>query len=461
MAKSKTTREYLCTECGAQFPKWMGRCPSCNAWSSLEEKISTSTFSHQGLGVGTSLGNKDNPSGKPIPLKEIQSSGAKRIHTGVTELDRVLGGGILPGSFVLLGGDPGIGKSTLLLQTLITLHDHNVSCLYVSGEESVEQIKVRAIRLGTLNTTLPVLCETNLTQILKVAEQYKPQVLVVDSIQTVFNPENSGVPGGETQIKDSAMGLMLYAKSNQCAVMIVGHVTKGGQIAGPKVVEHMVDTVTYFEGEKHNIYRMLRSVKNRFGATYEVGIFEMADQGLVPIQNASELFVQNHQDRDPGSVISCSLEGTRPILVEIQALVNRSSFSNAQRVSMGFDTKRLTIILALLEKFAGVEVGMHDVFLSIAGGLRIEDPASDLAIAAAIASNHLNKPAIPGTLVLGELGLNGEIRPVSQLAQRIQEAVRMGFKRLVIPKTEKKPKPTKTLEVLVVTNLKEALNSIY
>ncbi|MFC1585428.1 DNA repair protein RadA [Fibrobacterota bacterium] len=452
MSKVKTRTRFFCAECGAKSPKWTGRCLTCGAWSSLvEEKETPTAERRRGLGQKTS---------EVVSLKNVISGETTRLRTGLGEFDRVLGGGIIEGSLVLLGGDPGIGKSTLLLQVSAILSAAKVTCLYISGEESLEQIKARAERLNLPAPDLPMMCETDLSEILAAAEKIKPSVLVIDSIQTVYKPDLPGTPGAESQLKEAALSLMVFAKSNHCSVFLAGHVTKGGQIAGPKVIEHMVDTVIYFEGERYNTYRILHSVKNRFGATHEIGVFEMRSSGLIPVQNPSAVFVQNFKERGPGSVVTCSMEGSRPILIEIQALLNRTSYANPQRVATGFDQKRLTIILALLEKFAGIETAMQDVFISIAGGLRIEDPAADLALAAAIASSHMNRPCLPHTIALGELGLNGEVRPVSQLELRIKEALRMGLQKIVIPQLSRKI-AVKGAELISARSLQQGLDSIY
>ncbi len=448
---SKKNLEYFCRECGAKYSKWMGRCSQCQSWSSIEEsQPDKSEEKRKGLGT----------TGKAVLLKDVDSEGAPRQKTGISELDNVLGGGLVKGSLILIGGDPGIGKSTLLLQTMVTLSTADIPCLYVTGEESLSQVKMRANRLQFKAPSLNAMCETNLDIILAEAVQLKPDILVIDSIQTIYKPELTGSPGAESQLREVTLALMVFAKTQGCTVILVGHVTKGGQIAGPKVIEHMVDTVVYFEGDKHHSYRVLRSVKNRFGATHEIGVFEMTSGGLTEIKNPSSLFIQDSEERDPGSVITCSMEGTRPLLLEIQALVNRTSFSNAQRVAMGIDQKRLTILLALLEKFAGVEIGMQDVFVNVAGGIRMEEPAADLALAAAVASNHLNKASLPATVALGELGLNGEIRSVSHLEARIKECIYLGFKRIITPPLKKKLN-FKNIELIQVKKLSQGLEAIY
>jgi DNA repair protein RadA/Sms len=425
-AKTKTGTLFACRECGDTTTKWGGKCLSCGAWDSLTEIAATA------LEVATEKRGLGDVS-EARPLKDIVALKEPRTRTGMSELDRVLGGGIVPGSLVLIGGDPGIGKSTLLLQMATTLSAGDVRVLYVTGEESLTQLKMRAERLETPSPEMSVLSETNLDAIFRQCQANKPAILVIDSIQTIYKPDLPGSPGSMTQLRECTLALMVHAKSTGTAIFIVGHVTKEGVLAGPRMLEHMVDSVVYFEGEKHNAYRILRAVKNRFGATNEIGVFEMASTGLIQVDNPSSVFAHNRGERDPGSVVSCSIEGTRPILVEVQALVSRSNYSNPQRVSMGLDSKRLTILLALLEKFAGIEIGMQDVFVSLAGGFRIEETAVDLAVAAAVASNHLGKKCLADTLALGELGLNGELRTIPQADARIKEAMRLGFKTVVLP----------------------------
>ncbi len=394
-------------------------------------------------------------------LSEVEGRDVDRTRTGLTELDRVLGGGIVPGSLVLIGGDPGIGKSTLLLQMAAILSAAEVPVLYVTGEESLRQLKMRAERLETPAPDMLVLSETSLDAIFKQCQKNRPGILVIDSIQTVYKTDLPGSPGSMSQLRECTLALMVHAKSTGTAIFIVGHVTKEGVLAGPRMLEHMVDTVVYFEGERHNAYRILRAVKNRFGATNEIGVFEMAATGLIQVDNPSQVFVHNRGERDPGSVVSCTVEGTRPILVEVQALVSRSNYSMSQRVSMGLDGKRLTIILALLEKFAGIDIGPQDVFVSLAGGFRVEETAVDLAIAAAVASNHLSRKCLPNTLALGELGLNGELRTIPQVDARIKEATRLGFKNIVLPKTMQGKVNAPGVQFHFVRKLGEAFEFIY
>ena len=452
MSKVKSKSLYACRECGDTTSKWSGKCPACGTWDSLVE-VSEAVENTQKRGLGKEEA--------PLKLSQVQGKSDSRQRTGISEFDRVLGGGIVPGSLVLIGGDPGIGKSTLLLQMATLLSAAEVPVLYVTGEESLTQLKMRAERLETPSPDMLVLSETGLEAIFRQCHQADPKVLIIDSIQTIFKPDLPGSPGSMSQLRECTLALMVHAKSTGCAIFIVGHVTKEGVLAGPRMLEHMVDTVVYFEGDRHNAYRILRAVKNRFGATNEIGVFEMAAEGLIQVENPSQVFVHNKGERDPGSVVSCSVEGTRPILVEVQALVSRSNFSMPQRVSMGLDSKRLTIILALLEKFAGIDIGPQDVFISLAGGFRVEEPAVDLAVAAAVASNHLGRKCFPHTLALGELGLNGELRAVPQVEARVKEAMRLGFKRAVLPQPLKGKVNVSGVELHFVRKLGEAFEFIY
>jgi DNA repair protein RadA/Sms len=427
MPKLKVLSEYACKECGSISSKWAGKCPSCGAWSSLVEQEKTSDSRNRGLSHASKY------EGKPVALREIATTDTERLSTANSEFDRTLGGGLAPGSLVLIGGDPGIGKSTLVLQTLATMSAAGVKALYVSGEESAVQVKLRSERLEVSGSSLMLLCETSLEKILKEAKAFKPEILVIDSIQTVYKQELPGTPGSISQLRECTLELMVFAKNTGCITLLIGHVTKDGQIAGPRILEHMVDTVAYFEGDRNHQYRILRTIKNRFGATDEIGVFEMTSRGLSPVENPSKVFLQDSLEAAPGSVVSCTLEGSRAILFEAQALVNQTNYAVPQRVAAGIDPKRLTIILALLEKFGGLEIGASDVFASIAGGMKLNDTATDLAVALAIASNHLTKPLPKQTLVIGELGLSGEVRGVNLLELRIKEAARLGFKEMLVP----------------------------
>jgi len=453
---NKKKSSFECSSCGAKSPVQTGRCLKCGSWGSVaevREQTSPGSSGSRGLGQGNG----------PQILSTIEITDQSRLSTAQSELDRVLGGGLVKGSLTLIGGDPGIGKSTLLLQTLCLLSAAGVSCLYVSGEESPQQIALRAKRLGMPASKLPVLCETNIDVLMEWCQNNPPQIMVVDSIQTLYRPELPHSPGAEVQLREITLALMVYAKTTASTVILVGHVTKSGAIAGPKLIEHMVDTVIYFEGEAHSPFRLLRSIKNRFGATHEIGVFEMRGTGLISMENPSQLFSTLHSAPHPGTITTCNLEGTRPILVEIQALVNRSSYSQAQRVAMGLDSKRLHILLALLEKYAGIEVGLEDVFISAAGGFRISEPASDLALAAAVASSHLGVVAQPSTLCIGELSLSGELRPVSQWEVRIREATRMGYTRIIFPSAQHKklPRAPEGVNFFCAQSLQEALKLIW
>jgi DNA repair protein RadA/Sms len=451
---------FACRECGDTFTKWSGRCPSCGAWDSMVEMAEADVRAVSGETKGVarpqSLSHPAQPL-KDIPLNDVE----ERLRTGMGELDRVLGGGIVPGSLVLIGGDPGIGKSTLLLQMAALLSSGDVPVLYATGEESLSQLKMRARRLKVPGASLHAAAETALENALSQATQLKAKALIIDSIQTMYRSDLSGSPGSPSQLRECTLSLMSYAKSSGCAVFLVGHVTKEGVLAGPRMLEHMVDTVIYFEGDRHLSYRVLRAVKNRFGATHEIGVFEMGAEGLIPVDNPSLAFVQGHGERDPGSMISCVWEGTRPILIEAQALVSRTHFASPQRISMGFDSKRLSVLLALLEKFAGVEIGMQDVFVNMAGGIRVEEPAVDLAVAAAVSGNHLGRRSVPATLAIGELGLNGELRRVPQLEARLREAARLGFHAAVIPEADAAKLRIKGMELHPVKKLSEALPLLY
>ena len=441
----KPKTQYVCTSCGALHNKWAGRCDDCGEWSTLEEQA-VQDGPVRGLSKSSSA----------VLLKEVKEESKKRTSTGNAELDRTLGGGLTSGSLVLLGGDPGIGKSTLLLQTTSLFATAGLKALYVTGEESLEQVKQRAERLEVPNAELYLLCETNLTNILAEAEQLKPDILVIDSIQTLFKEDLPGTPGSVNQVRECTLELMVQAKTKHRSTILVGHVTKEGTIAGPRVLEHMVDTVVYFEGERQSQFRVLRTIKNRFGSTHELGVLEMTAKGLLPVENPSQLFLKENREPLPGSLVSCSVEGSRCFLFEIQALVSSSTYAVAQRVALGLDPKKLTILLALLEKFGGVQIGNSDVFVSAVGGLKIQDPATDLAVSVSIASSYLNKALPVQWAALGELGLNGEVRPVQQLEARLNEIVRMGFTHAIVPFMKKMPK-VDGLQLHPVLRLDQAL----
>lgn len=453
----KKDTEFVCTECGEVSPKWAGKCPHCGAWSSLVERAVESKAERRGLGRGT-LGT-GSLSGVPLKLSEISSTPTKRLSSSIPEFDRTLGGGFAPGSLVLIGGDPGIGKSTLVLQTLATMAGAGVKALYVSGEESSVQVKIRSERLGVSGSDLMLLCETNLDRILEKAKAIKPRIMVIDSIQTVYSAELPGTPGSVSQLRECTLSLMVFAKNTDCITILIGHVTKDGQIAGPKILEHMVDTVAYFEGDRNGQYRILRTIKNRFGATDEIGVFEMTSRGLESVGNPSKIFLDATNINAPGSVVSCTIEGSRAMLFETQALVNQTNYAVAQRVAAGIDPKRLTIILALLDKFGGIPIGNSDVFASIAGGLKIADTGTDLALALAIVSNHLGISLPQKSIVVGELGLSGEIRSVSQTELRVKEAERLGFENILLPASSK-VSPSPKIRVFRFRKLVEAIDFI-
>lgn len=427
MAKAKVSFE--CMACGYESPKWMGKCPNCGAWNQLEEKI---VHKEAAPGRGT-LGKTpadDRP--RATKLTTVKNSDTPRTTTRSGEFDRVLGGGIVNGSLILIGGDPGIGKSTILLQTaLILAENHKV--LYVSGEESLEQIKMRADRITSVSSDLTVFCETNLLYIHEEIKRSKPDFLVIDSIQTVFHPDVTSAPGSVAQVRESTQSIMNIAKGNNIATFIVGHVTKDGQIAGPRLLEHMVDTVLYFEGDQHHSYRILRAVKNRFGSTNEMGIFEMKAKGLEEVLNPSEIFLEERSKNAPGSAIVATMEGTRAMFVEVQSLVTPTHFHNPRRMATGIDTNRLSLLMAVLEKSEGMLMQQHDAYIKVAGGVKLDEPAVDLSVIISIASSFQNIAVHGDDCFIGEVGLTGEIRRVTKIEQRLQEAAKLGFKRAIVP----------------------------
>jgi DNA repair protein RadA/Sms len=426
--KQKTV--FVCQECGAQSPKWLGRCPECGAWNSLVEErpmpvAVAAAAAEKRYALAATTG--------PQLYADIDTVVAERLTTGIDEFDRVLGGGVVPGSLVLIGGEPGIGKSTLLLQAAAHFARTVGTVLYSSGEESEHQIKSRGERLGVERAPLYILAETCLERILEEVGRLKPALVIVDSIQTVFSLKFQSAPGSIGQVRESATQLLFAAKGQNIPTFLVGHVTKDGNLAGPKSLEHIVDTVLYFEGEKHHAHRVVRAVKNRFGAVSELGVFEMTGAGLKPVANPSQLFLAERAGNAPGSSVLCCVEGSRPLLVEVQALVSTSTYGNARRMASGIDQNRLSLLLAVLEKRAGVNLVAEDVFVNVAGGMTVDEPAADLAILAAVASSVRNRPIRSGTAVFGEVGLAGEIRGTSQAALRVREAAQMGFTRCVIP----------------------------
>jgi len=461
--KQKTI--YTCQECGAQSQKWLGRCPECGAWNSLVEERAVPTTAGAGA-AAASAGARYALAATAGPqlYEDIDTVVSARLSTGIDEFDRVLGGGVVPGSLVLIGGEPGIGKSTLLLQAAAHFAHSTGTVLYCSGEESEHQIKSRGQRLGTLNEArapLYLLAETCLERILEEVARLRPALIVVDSVQTVFSLKFQSAPGSVGQVREAATQLLFAAKGQNIPTFLVGHVTKDGSLAGPKVLEHIVDTVLYFEGEKHHSHRVVRAVKNRFGAVSELGVFEMTGRGLKPVPNPSEIFLAERPAGAPGSAVLCCMEGSRPLLVEVQALVSTSSYGNARRMASGIDQNRLALLLAVLEKRAGLNLLGEDVFINVAGGMTVDEPAADLAIVGAVASSLRNRPIKTGTAVFGEVGLAGEIRGISQAALRLREAAQMGFTHVVVPEGNvARDEAPAGCEIVPVRNVGEALDQL-
>ncbi len=444
--KSKTV--FLCTNCGNETAKWAGRCPSCGQWNTLEEY----TPSTSSKNISRAM-----PAAQPKRLREVKTDEALRFSTGMGELDRVLGGGAVRGSLVLVSGAPGIGKSTLLLQICEQICKQQ-RILYVSGEESENQLKLRAERLGVESEELFLLCETNLEDILASADRLKPDLLIVDSVQTLYTDEKPASPGSVTQVKDCTIRLMQYCKSSGVTVFVVGHINKEGAIAGPKVLEHMVDCVLYFEGEEHTTYRLLRSAKNRFGSTNEIGVFEMVDSGLREVPNPSEMLLSGRPQNTPGTCVACVMEGTRSVLAEVQALVSPTTLNIPRRSSNGFDYNRASMLLAVMEKRGGMRFSQADVYLNVIGGLRLDEPAADLAVVMAAVSAAKDKPVSDTLAAVGEVGLTGEIRAVNHLSQRLSEIRRLGFTQCIIPRSgTSELKAPEGLELLRVRNIREAI----
>ena len=452
IAKKKTT--FVCQNCEYHSPKYLGRCPNCGAWSSFVEEVEVAEVKNARVSL---TGEKS----RPMKLAEVTSINVNRTKTDMDEFNRVLGGGVVPGSLVLIGGDPGIGKSTLLLQVSTQL-SHKGTVLYVSGEESAEQIKLRAERLGDIDSEFYLYAETNMQQIRAEIEKIKPDFLIIDSIQTILSPEISSVQGSVSQVREVTAELMQLAKTNNIATFIVGHMTKEGTLAGPRTLEHMVDTVLYFEGERQHTFRILRAVKNRFGSTNEIGIFEMQSGGLVEVLNPSQLFLEERLDGATGSSIVVTMEGTRPILAEVQALVTPTMFGNAKRTTTGLDFNRASLIMAVLEKRAGLLLQNQDAYLKSAGGVKLDEPAIDLAVAVAIASSYKDLPTNPQECFIGEIGLTGEIRRVNRIEQRINEAAKLGFTNVYAPKNSLNGlNIPETLEVIGVTTIGEVLKKVF
>ncbi len=454
MAKGKVV--FFCKECGSESPKWLGQCPGCKAWNSLVEAPQA------GKAKGPAYGASALQSAEPVLLSEVDTGAEERMATGIGELDRVLGGGIVVGSLVLVGGDPGIGKSTLLLQMCYVLTKKERKVLYVSGEESIRQIRMRADRLKVSDGSMLLLAETSLNRVEETIRQTAPEVVIIDSIQTIYREETEAAPGSPGQIKEATASLLRLAKGLGITIFIIGHVTKEGMVAGPRMLEHMVDTVLYFEGESHNSYRILRAVKNRFGSTNEIGVFEMAGAGLREVKNPSEYMLEGRPEGEPGSVVTAAMEGTRPILVEVQALVCPTNFNMPRRTAAGTDYNRVTLLMAVLEKRLGISLAGCDAYVNVAGGMKITEPSLDLAIVLALLSSYRNRPLPARTVAFGEVGLTGEIRSVNMMAARISEAAKMGYKTAIVPRrkkasVEERNEGIQIIEVGTVQDLQQAV----
>jgi len=450
----KTKTLFFCQNCGQQSPKWLGRCPSCGEWNRfVEEEIRDADAAHPA---------DLRFDGVPQSIETITADEGERLRTGIAELDRVLGGGIVGGSAILVGGDPGIGKSTLLLQVLEKLAGRGLPVLYVSGEESSRQIKLRGKRLGASAKDLLILVEVELENIMKRIDEIRPAAVVIDSIQTVYSPVLSSAPGSVGQVRETSARLILLAKQTGIPVFLVGHVTKDGSIAGPKVLEHMVDTVLYFEGDSGHAYRIIRGIKNRFGPTHEIGVFEMRDTGLAEVDNPSAFFLAERPEGAAGSVVVPSMEGTRPILIEVQSLVGSTSFGMPRRTAIGVDHNRVSLLTAVMDKICGIHLGASDIFLNVAGGVKVDETAIDLGIVSSMASSFLNRPVAKGTVVFGEVGLTGEIRGISQTEIRIKEASRMGFTRCILPRTRNREGMQRLkIELIPIGSLKELTENLF
>ena len=447
---------YCCQTCGYQTPKWMGKCPDCGTWDSIVEERSSARSYRETRRAPR------NQNSTPVAIDSIELEAENRLLTHIREFDRVLGGGLVPGTLVLIGGDPGIGKSTLMLQALYGLASQGHRVLYVSGEESNQQIRLRSQRLDTVTSGLMVVSEVEIDAILGMVQADPPQVLVIDSIQTMYNAELTSAPGSVSQVRESTVRLMMMAKKTGIPTLLVGHVTKDGAIAGPKLLEHMVDTVLYFEGDRNHIFRILRAVKNRFGSTNEIGVFEMKDQGLDEVANPSAVFLSERPANAPGSSVTASMEGTRPILVELQALASSTSFGTPRRTILGLDSNRVALLAAVMEKQLGMHLMGHDIFMNVAGGVKVIEPAVDMAIVSAIASSFLDKPLPDGTVVLGEVGLAGEVRAIGQVDIRLAEARKMGFNRCLVPAGNLKRLPdVDGFEVVGIKTLPEAIDALF
>ncbi|MAZ39057.1 MAG: DNA repair protein RadA [Legionellales bacterium] len=451
---SKSKQQYVCRECGSVSPKWLGQCSACQEWNSFIEEIVTPAKTSSKF-----VGFAGEQAAVVIPIQQVELTETPRMSTAQAELDRVLGGGLVPGSVVLIGGDPGIGKSTLLIQTLAQLSE-NQQCLYVTGEESLQQVTLRAQRLELMSHPLFLLAETNVEKIISQANKEKPDVIVIDSIQTIYTDLIQSAPGGVGQVRESAAQLVRFAKQTGIALFLVGHVTKEGALAGPRVLEHMVDAVLYFEGQSDSRYRVVRAIKNRFGAVNELGVFAMTDKGLRGVNNPSAIFLSQYEQAVSGSVIMVTWEGSRPLLIEVQALVADSPLANPRRVTVGLEQNRLAMLLAVLSRHGGLACYGQDVFVNVVGGVRVSETAADLALIFAVVSSFKNQTVPDDLIVFGEIGLAGEIRPVQSGQERLREAVKHGFKRAIIPKANAPKKPPQGLEVIAVETLEQALQQL-
>jgi DNA repair protein RadA/Sms len=453
--KKKAKTIFSCQTCGYQAPKWLGKCPDCGTWDSfVEERMVARARSGKAGGLSAAA--------TPVAIDSIELDIEDRLHTHIQEFDRVLGGGLVFGTLILIGGDPGIGKSTLMLQASYGLARQGHKVLYVSGEESIRQLRLRSKRLETVAADLLVVSEVEVESILGMVESIKPEVLVIDSIQTMYNGELTSAPGSVSQVRESTVRLMMMAKKTGIPTFLVGHVTKDGSIAGPKLLEHMVDTVLYFEGDRNHIFRILRAVKNRFGSTNEIGVFEMKARGLEEVANPSAVFLSERPAGAAGSVVTASMEGTRPILVELQALASATNFGTPRRTILGLDANRVALLAAVMEKKLGMHLMGYDIFMNVAGGVKVVEPAVDLAIVAAVASSFLDKPLPEGTMVLGEVGLTGEVRAIGQLDTRISESRKMGFTRCLFPASNlKRLRAIKGIEIMGVKTVAEAVENLF
>ena len=451
---AKVKRAYFCNDCGYETPKWLGKCPACGAWNTITEHIVAKESSSVAARVASV------PKSEPRKVQDIEEGTTRRIDIGNKEVNRVLGGGLVPGSLILLGGEPGIGKSTLSLQLALT--DNSLKSLYVSGEESAEQIKMRANRLGIHNEECTVFTETLLENIVAQIEETHPDVVIIDSIQTMSTDLVESSPGSVTQIRECAATLLKVAKSNNIAIFIIGHITKDGSIAGPKILEHIVDVVLQFEGDGNHTYRILRGLKNRFGATYEIGVFEMRGDGLREVDNPSEILLTHYDEPLAGCAVGAAVDGLRPYLIEVQALVSNAAYGTPQRSTTGFDQRRMNMLLAVLEKRVGMKMYQKDVFLNFAGGFKISDTGMDLAVVGAIISSFYDRPLMEGVCCAGEIGLSGEVRPAPRTEQRIAEAARLGFKRIVVSSfAQKCIKPVKGIEVVYISRIEELPKALF